>query len=102
MLDGMSTDAFINGRRCFIAISVVRDIRCDQRSNFAGAKNELHEALKEVDANRLTTFQHECSACKPCWRGMGETDTNGEKSSSVYSFILFRQAGQCLSADVLL
>ena len=57
MLDDMSTDAFINGLRCFIAIrGAVRDIRCDQGSNFVGAKNELNDALKQLDANRLTTF----------------------------------------------
>ncbi|XP_038150062.1 uncharacterized protein LOC119789301 [Cyprinodon tularosa] len=57
MLDDMSTDAFINGLRCFIAIrGAVRDIKCDQGTNFVGARNELNEALKQVDANRLTTF----------------------------------------------
>ncbi|XP_046898685.1 uncharacterized protein LOC124482244 isoform X1 [Hypomesus transpacificus] len=57
MLDDMTTDAFINVLRCFIAIrGAVSEIRCDQGSNFAGAKNELHEALKEVDSERLTTF----------------------------------------------
>ena len=57
MLDDMSTDAFINGLRCFIAIrGAVRDIKCDQGTNFVGAKNELNEALKQVDADRLTTF----------------------------------------------
>ena len=60
MLDDMSTDVFINGLRCFIAIrGALRDIRCDQGSNFVGAKNELNEALKQVDANRLNTFLSE-------------------------------------------
>ncbi|KAG7453482.1 hypothetical protein JOB18_018614 [Solea senegalensis] len=57
MLDDMSTDAFINGLRCFIAIrGAVRQLKSDQGSNFIGAKNELNEALKQVDTNRLTTF----------------------------------------------
>lgn len=57
MLDDMSTDAFLNGLRCFIAIrGAVRQIRCDQGSNFVGAKNELSQALKQVDDKRLTTF----------------------------------------------
>lgn len=35
MLDGMTTDAFINALRCFIAIrGAVSEIRCDQGSNF--------------------------------------------------------------------
>ncbi len=57
MLDDMSTDAFINGLRCFIALrGAVRQIKCDQGTNFVGAKNELKNALKEIDADRLTVF----------------------------------------------
>ena len=57
MLDDMSTDAFINGLRCFIALrGAVREIKCDQGTNFVGAKNELNEALKQLDANRLSMF----------------------------------------------
>lgn len=57
MLEDMSTDAFINSLRCFIAIrGTVRQIRCDQGTNFVGAKNELNSALKELDPERLTTF----------------------------------------------
>lgn len=57
MLNDMSTDAFINSLRCFIALrGAVQQIRCDQGTNFIGAKNELSAALKQVDNNRLTTF----------------------------------------------
>ncbi|XP_039546986.1 uncharacterized protein LOC120492801 [Pimephales promelas] len=57
MLDDMSTDAFINGLRCFIAIrGAVRLIRCDQGSNFIGAKNEFAKAMTEIDTNRLVTY----------------------------------------------
>lgn len=57
MLDSMSTDALINGLRCFIAIrGTVRQIKSDQGSNFVGAKNELKEALKELDADWLVAF----------------------------------------------
>ncbi len=57
MLDDLSTDAFINGLRCFIALrGSVRQIKCDQGTNFVGAKNELNAALQEVDAERLATF----------------------------------------------
>ena len=57
MLDSMSTDALINGLRCFIAIrGAVRQIRSDQGTNFVGAKNEFKEALKEVNADRLAAF----------------------------------------------
>ncbi|XP_030834543.1 uncharacterized protein LOC115921321 [Strongylocentrotus purpuratus] len=52
VLDDMSSDAFINGLRCFIAIrGNVRRIQCDQGSNFVGAKHELKQALREMDAD---------------------------------------------------
>ncbi|XP_030581660.1 uncharacterized protein LOC115777804 [Archocentrus centrarchus] len=54
MLDDMSTDALINGLRCFIALrGSVRQIKCDQGTNFVGAKNELNVALQEVDTKRV-------------------------------------------------
>ncbi|KAA0702446.1 hypothetical protein E1301_Tti019030 [Triplophysa tibetana] len=60
MLDDMSTDAFINGLRCFIAIrGSVRQIKCDQETNFVGAKNEFERNLKEIDTNRLVNLLQE-------------------------------------------
>lgn len=57
MLNDMSTDTFINSLRCFIAIrGAVRQIRCDQGTNFIGARNELTKAMEEIDTNRLVTF----------------------------------------------
>ncbi|XP_062865019.1 uncharacterized protein LOC134326790 [Trichomycterus rosablanca] len=57
MLEDMSTDAFINSLRCFIALrGTVRQIKCDQGTNFVGAKNELKAALQELDMDRLKTF----------------------------------------------
>lgn len=47
MLEDLSTDSFINALRCFISIrGAVRQLRCDQGSNFVGARNEFREALK--------------------------------------------------------
>ena len=57
MLEDMTTDAFINALRCFIAIrGAVRRIRSDHGSNFVGAKNELEKALKELDGERVAAF----------------------------------------------
>ena len=57
MLDDMTTDAFINALRCFIAIrGAVRHIRSDQGSNFVGAKNELERALKEMNKERIAAY----------------------------------------------
>lgn len=57
MLEDLSTDAFINGFRCFIALrGSVRQIKCDQGTNFVGAKNELNAAQNEIDTDKLTSF----------------------------------------------
>ena len=53
-LDDMTTDAFINALRCFMAIrGPVRQLRSDQGTNFVGARNELASALKELDNDRI-------------------------------------------------
>lgn len=63
MLDDLSTDAFINGLRCFISIrGFVKQIRCDHGSNFVGAMNEFKSAVNKDKvsnylAERLTEFQ---------------------------------------------
>jgi len=57
MLEDMSTDSFINSLRCFIAIrGAVKQLRCDQGSNFVGAKNEFKSALKTMDPERVQRF----------------------------------------------
>lgn len=57
LLNDLSTDSFRNGPHCFIAIpGTVRQIRSEQGSNFVGAKNAFHEALKEMDTERTTAF----------------------------------------------
>ncbi|XP_056597979.1 uncharacterized protein LOC130433119 [Triplophysa dalaica] len=63
MLEDLTTDAFINALRSFIAIrGAVREIRSDQGTNFIGAKNELTKALNELDKERLTAYlaQKQC------------------------------------------
>ena len=57
MLDDLTTDAFINGLRCMIAIrGPVQKIFCDQGTNFVGANNELNRELK----TQLPTSFKEC------------------------------------------
>ncbi|XP_030600875.1 uncharacterized protein LOC115790965 [Archocentrus centrarchus] len=54
MLDDLSTDSLINSLRAFIAIrGTVRQIRCDQGTNFVGTRNEFVEAFKEMDQAKL-------------------------------------------------
>ncbi len=53
----LSTDAFINALRTFIAIrGCVRQIRSDQGTNFVGARREFAEALKEINPEYLKEF----------------------------------------------
>lgn len=57
MLEDLSTDSFINSLRCFISLrGAVKQLRCDQGSNFVGARNELKEALKQCDTKLLEIF----------------------------------------------
>lgn len=57
MLEDLSTDAFLNALRCFIAIrGAVRQIRSDQGTNFVGAKNKLEKGLKNLDQKRIFTY----------------------------------------------
>jgi len=63
VLDDMTTDAFINGLRCFVAIrGPVRTLYCDQGTNFVGASHELKSALKEIQDEKIRNFmmEHQC------------------------------------------
>ncbi|KAF1380884.1 hypothetical protein PFLUV_G00168670 [Perca fluviatilis] len=53
----MSTDCLINAIRCFVSLrGAVSQLRCDQGTNFVGARNELKEALKQCDTKALEAF----------------------------------------------
>ena len=54
MLDDLSTDAFLNALRCFIAIrGNVSQLRSDQGTNFVGARNEFKELMKGIEQERV-------------------------------------------------
>ncbi|KAK7884949.1 hypothetical protein WMY93_028072 [Mugilogobius chulae] len=54
LLDDMSTDAFLNSLRAFIALrGNVRQLQSDQGTNFVGARREFVEAVKEMDQESL-------------------------------------------------
>ncbi len=60
LLDDMTTDSFINGLRCFIAIrGPVSTIRSDQGSNFIGASRELKEAVEKMKDEKMTKYFEE-------------------------------------------
>lgn len=72
MLDDLSTDAFINALRAFIAIrGPVRQLRSDQGTNFVGARREFAEALKEINQERLREFGCEFIMNTPSASHMG-------------------------------
>nr|XP_055051225.1 uncharacterized protein LOC129437096 [Misgurnus anguillicaudatus] len=57
MLDDLTTDAFINALRGFIAIrGHVRQLRCDQGTNFVGARGEFMKAMKDLDHEQLKKY----------------------------------------------
>ncbi|XP_077991041.1 uncharacterized protein LOC144445377 [Glandiceps talaboti] len=63
VVEEMSTDAFLNCLRSFIAIrGPVRHIRCDRGSNFVGAKNELQHGLQNLDEGKIkdALSKHQC------------------------------------------
>ncbi|XP_070550618.1 uncharacterized protein [Ptychodera flava] len=66
VIDSMDTSAFINALRRFIAIrGNIKKLRCDQGTNFIGAKNELRAAAKEPDQDRIkklltTELERDC------------------------------------------
>ncbi|KAM7380993.1 hypothetical protein PAMP_004254 [Pampus punctatissimus] len=50
LLDDLTTDSFMNALRTFISIrGPVRQLRCDQGTNFVGAKRVFSELLKGLD-----------------------------------------------------
>ncbi|XP_039859773.1 uncharacterized protein LOC120716337 isoform X2 [Simochromis diagramma] len=72
MLDDLTSDAFMNALRCFISIcGHVRQIRCDQGTNFVGAKGEFLNALKDFDKEQLKQYGCEFVLNTPSSSHMG-------------------------------
>ena len=60
MVSSLETDTFIQALIRFIGRrGEVRQIRCDNGSNFVGAENELREAMKEMDHEKIRAFMTE-------------------------------------------
>ncbi|XP_076853956.1 uncharacterized protein LOC143509279 [Brachyhypopomus gauderio] len=100
LLEDMTTDAFINALRCFIAIrGPVRQLRSDHGSNFVGAKNELERALKELDEERVATFlaEQQCDFCMnvpDASHAGGVWERQIRTARSVLSSVLAQSAGR--------
>ncbi len=71
-LDDLTADAFMNALRVFIAIrGPVRQLRCDQGTNFMGARREFSELLKGMDQERLRAISCEFVVNVPSASHMG-------------------------------
>ena len=60
--NSLTTSSFINALSRFLnRRGPVRQLRCDQGTNFVGARNELQESLKEMDQGRIHEYmlQHD-------------------------------------------
>ncbi|KAK3729896.1 hypothetical protein QZH41_001714 [Actinostola sp. cb2023] len=71
--NSLDTSSFINALRRFLARrGPVRQIRCDQGTNFVGARNELKAALTEMDEIRVSEYLLEqgCAFDKPSLFGL--------------------------------
>lgn len=56
-LNSMEADSFISGLRRFInRRGKVRELRSDRGTNFVGARNEVADALQELDRDRVQDF----------------------------------------------
>ncbi|XP_061736975.1 uncharacterized protein LOC133539000 [Nerophis ophidion] len=72
VVDDMTTDAFINALRTFIAIrGNVRQLRCDQGTNFVGAKREFAELMTGMDQERVKALRCEFLMNPPAASHMG-------------------------------
>ncbi|XP_076829473.1 uncharacterized protein LOC143475509 [Brachyhypopomus gauderio] len=72
MLEDLSTDSFINALRSFIAIrGAVRQIRCDQGTNFMGARNEFIEAARGMNQEQVKALGCEFLMNTPSSSHMG-------------------------------
>lgn len=72
LLDDLSTDAFLNSFRAFIALrGNVRQLRSDQGTNFVGARQEFLKAVKEMDQENLKNLGCEFVMNPPSASHMG-------------------------------
>jgi hypothetical protein len=72
VIDDMTTDAFINALRAFIAIrGNVRQLRCDQGTNFVGARREFAGLVKGMDTEKVKDLGCEFLMNPPATSHMG-------------------------------
>ncbi|XP_038142217.1 uncharacterized protein LOC119784309 [Cyprinodon tularosa] len=72
VVDDLSTDAFLNAIRAFIAIrGNVRQLRCDRGTNFIGAQRELADLMKDMNQEKVKALGCEFLMNPPSASHMG-------------------------------
>ncbi len=94
MIDDMTTDSFINALRAFIAIrGNVCQLRCDQGSNFVGARREFGELMKGMGQERVKDLGYEFLMNPPAASHMrGVWERQIRTARSVLSAVLDQSA----------
>lgn len=102
MLDDLTTDSFINALRILIAIwGSVRQLRCDQGTNFVGAKREFLNAMKDLDQEQIKKYGCEFVMNTPSSSHMGGVwERQIRTIRSVLSAILDRSGKRLDSASL--
>ncbi|CAI5654355.1 unnamed protein product [Oreochromis niloticus] len=102
MLDDLSTDSLINSLRAFMAIrGTVRQIRCDQGTNFVDTRNEFLGAFKEMDQAKLGKLDCEFLMNTPASSHMGGVwERQIRTIRSVFTSILEQSAKQLDSSSL--
>ncbi len=97
IIDDMTTDSFINALRAFIAIRRnVHQLRCDQGSNFVGARREFGELMKGMDQERVKALGCEFLMNPPAASHMGGVWERQIRTVRSVLSVVFDQSAQML------
>ena len=106
----MKTDSFIQVLRRFIAHrGNIRLMRCDNGTNFVGAKSELQRCLSEMDEDKISHFLQNDETDWVTWKNNPPSGSYMErvwecqiKSASVILSALLKQHGRNLNNESLI
>ena len=102
----METDSLIQALRRFTACrGNIRLIRCDNGTNFVGARSELQRSLSEIDEDKISHFLQNGGTDWVTWKNnppffgsLGAPD----KSARVILSVLLKQHGTSLNNESLI
>ena len=110
VVQNMETDSFIQALRRFIARrGNIRLIRCDNGTNFVGAKSELQRSLSEMDEDKISHFLQNGRTDWVTWKNnppsgshIGGVWERQVKSARVVLSALLKQHGTSLNDQSLI